>query len=130
MEQLLNHRFNSELPTVIVVSTPIEQLDDRIRTRLTDPKLSQIYVIEEKLPPLLEYTWGPGFKLQKSMTFENFDWRRLNLLPEQQENLDIGSVLFSGADAGTLHAVYRRSGEASLQRTFRRWDDLSYGCKA
>ncbi len=36
---------------------------------------------------MLEYTWGPGFELQKGMTFENFDWKRVNLLPEQRENL-------------------------------------------
>ncbi|GAI66836.1 unnamed protein product, partial [marine sediment metagenome] len=39
LDQLLNYRFNSELPTVIVAIIPIEQLEDRIRTRLTDPNL-------------------------------------------------------------------------------------------
>jgi len=87
LDQLLNHRFNNELPTVITTSTPIEELEDRTRTRLTDPRLSQIYVIEAKTTPLLECGWGPEFELQKAMTFENFDWRRVNLLPEQRENL-------------------------------------------
>ncbi|MCL0057969.1 ATP-binding protein, partial [Dehalococcoidales bacterium] len=87
LDQLLNHRFNSQLPTVIVTIIPITELEERIRTRLTDPKLCQIYVVEEKQPSL-EYTWGPGFELQKSMTFDNFDWRRVNLLPEQRQNLE------------------------------------------
>jgi len=87
LEQLLNHRFNSELPTVIVTIIPIEQLEERIRTRLADPRLCQIYAVEEKQPSL-EYGWGPEFELQKSMTFANFDWRRVNLLPEQRENLE------------------------------------------
>ncbi|MDI6815085.1 MAG: ATP-binding protein, partial [Dehalococcoidales bacterium] len=87
LDQLLNHRFNSELPTVIVTITPILELGERIRTRLTDPKLCQICVVEEKPPSSPEYTWGLGFELQKSMTFDNFDWRRVNLLPEQRENL-------------------------------------------
>ncbi len=86
LDQLLTHRFNCELPTVIVTITPIEQLEDRIRTRLTDPVLCQIYAIERK-PVSLEYGWGPEFELQKMMTFDNFDWKRVNLLPEQQENL-------------------------------------------
>ncbi len=87
MDQLLNHRFNSELPTVIVTIIPIEQLEDRIRTRLTDPDLCQIYTVEEK-QTLLEYSWGAEFELQKGMTFDNFDWRRVNLLPEQRQNLE------------------------------------------
>jgi len=86
LEQLLNHRFNSELPTVIVTNVPIEQIEDRIRARLTDPDLCHTYVIKEKQAPL-EYGWGPEFELQKSMTFDQFDWRRVNLLPEQRENL-------------------------------------------
>jgi DNA replication protein DnaC len=88
LEQLLNHRFNSELPTVIVTNVPIEQLEDRMRAHLTDPNLCHIYVVEEK-QALLEYNWGPEFELQKSMTFDKFDWRRLNLLPEQRENLEL-----------------------------------------
>jgi len=88
LSQLLNHRFNSELPTVITTSTPVEELEDRIRTRLTDPRLSQVYVIGEKPIPLPEYSWGAEFELQKTMTFENFDYRRVNLPPEHRENLE------------------------------------------
>ncbi len=85
--QLITYRFNSELPTVIVTLTPIGELEERIRTRLTDPNLCQVYVVEEGQPSL-EYGWGPEFELQKDMTFANFDWRRVNLLPEQRENLE------------------------------------------
>ncbi len=85
--QVINHRYSSELPTVIVTSTPIENLEERIHTRLTDPKLCQICVVEEPQPASLEYSWGPEFELQKTMTFDNFDWRRVNLPPEQRENL-------------------------------------------
>ncbi len=88
LDQLLTHRFNSQLPTVIVTITPIEELEERMRTRLTDPKLSQICVIEEKQPAALQYTWGSEFELQKTMTFDNFDWRRVNLPPEQRQNLE------------------------------------------
>ena len=88
LDQLMNHRFNGELPTVITTSTPIEQLEERIRTRLTDPKLCHICVVEEKLPSSLEYAGDLGLALPKSMTFDNFDWRRVNLLPEQRQNLE------------------------------------------
>jgi DNA replication protein DnaC len=88
LDQLLNYRFNHELPTVIVTITPIDQLEERLRTRLTDPQLSHIYVVEEKQATSLDYTGGLGPELLRSMTFDNFDWRRVNLLPEQRQNLE------------------------------------------
>jgi len=87
LDQLLNHRFNTELPTVIVAIVPLDQLEDRMRTRLADPRLCRIYTVEEKLAQS-EYGWGPEFELQKNMTFDKFDWRRVNLPPEQRQNLE------------------------------------------
>ncbi|HJX12058.1 MAG TPA: ATP-binding protein, partial [Dehalococcoidales bacterium] len=86
LDQLLTSRFNNELPTVIVTITPVDRLDERLHTRLTDPRLSRVYMLEEELPST-EYGWGPEFELQKAMTFASFD-RRVNLPPEQQENLE------------------------------------------
>jgi len=88
LDQLLNHRFNNTLPTVITTNLPVTELDDNIRARFNDTKLCQICVIEEKPALSSEYEWQPEFKLQKSMTFENFDWHRMNLPEEQRENLE------------------------------------------
>ena len=88
LDQLLTYRFNSKLPMVIVPIVPLEQIDERWQTRLTDPELSKVCVIEEKQPVSLDYTWGPEFELQRSMTFDNFDRRRVNLPLEKQENLE------------------------------------------
>jgi DNA replication protein DnaC len=33
------------------------------------------------------YSWGPGLELQKRMTFESFNLKRVNLPAEQQQNL-------------------------------------------
>jgi len=86
LEQLLTYRFNNELSTVIVTTIPVDQLEERIRARLSDSDLCHIYAVEEKRAPL-EYGWSPEFELQKSMTFDKFDWKRVNLPPEQRENL-------------------------------------------
>jgi DNA replication protein DnaC len=86
MEQLLNHRFNHQLSTVITTSTPLEQLEERLRTRLTDPRLCRVYSIEED--DATDYGWAPGLELQKKMTFATFDWERVNLPPEQRDNLE------------------------------------------
>jgi DNA replication protein DnaC len=86
LDQLLTARFNSELPTVVVMITPLEQMDERLKTRLTDSRLCRVFILEEE-HPASEYGWGPEFKLQQGMTFINFK-RRNNLSLEQQDNLD------------------------------------------
>ncbi|GAJ04376.1 unnamed protein product, partial [marine sediment metagenome] len=88
LDQLLTHRFNSELPTVVVTIVPIEQLDGRLHTRLTDPKLCQVYAVEEKQLSSPGDTGGLELKLLKGMNFDNFDYKRVNLPPEQRENLE------------------------------------------
>ncbi|MFC1925800.1 ATP-binding protein [Chloroflexota bacterium] len=88
--QIINHRFNNQLPTVItiVAGMNLEELDERWCTRLTDPAFSQIYLLEEKKPPILDYSSSLGLELLASMTFESFDSKRVNLPPEQRQNLE------------------------------------------
>jgi DNA replication protein DnaC len=87
LDQLLNHRYIHELPTVITSSAHVDELDERIRTRMTNPRLSQIFVIEERPSALEQYSWSRGFELQKEMTFKQFDSKRLNLPSDQRQNL-------------------------------------------
>jgi DNA replication protein DnaC len=86
LDQLLTSRFNDETPTVIVTIIPLEQLDDRLRTRLTDSRLCQVYILEEESPASV-YSWAPEFELQKNMTFISYK-RRNDLSAEQQDNMD------------------------------------------
>ncbi|MFH1662835.1 MAG: ATP-binding protein [Chloroflexota bacterium] len=88
LDQLLNHRYSQQLPTVITTSTPVEQLDERIRSRLSDKNLCQVFVLEEKQAYSPDYTWTPRLELQKQMTFKNFDWHRVNLPLKQRESLE------------------------------------------
>ncbi len=87
LDQLLNYRYIQNLPTVITCGVPVQDLDERIRTRLLNRRLSRIFVLEIKPRVLQEYSWGKGFELQKEMLFKTFDSRRLNLPREQQQNL-------------------------------------------
>lgn len=86
LDQLINHRFNNELPTVIVTANPIGEIDERIRTRLTNSSLCRHYTVEDR-QSLIDVGWASQFALQKQMTFENFDWQRVNLTSEQRQNL-------------------------------------------
>lgn len=88
LDQLLNHRFNNALPTVIVLAMPLEEQEESSRIRFSDPAHSHIIVIAEKPAADSDYEWPEQFKLQKAMTFEKFDARRANLPQEQRENLE------------------------------------------
>ena len=87
MDQLLNHRFNNQLPTVIVSIVPVDELEERIRTRLVNASFCQVFSLSEKTSTLTTYSWLPDFELQKTMTFDNFDAKRANLPLEQRQNL-------------------------------------------
>jgi DNA replication protein DnaC len=87
LDQLLNHRYIRELPTVITTSIPVDEMEERVRTRLGNTRMSRILVIEEKASALQAYSWSKGFELQKDMTFKAFDSKRLNLPLEQRQNL-------------------------------------------
>lgn len=47
--QLLNYRYNAELPTVITTSSPLEEIDTRINSRMLDATLCHIHYID--VPP-------------------------------------------------------------------------------
>ncbi len=82
--QIINHRYNARLPTVITTNLSMDEFDERLRTRLTDPELSQVYLVQARLRPVLDHF----SKLHQSMTFDNFDMKRLNLPLKQRQNLE------------------------------------------
>ncbi|MFQ5988147.1 MAG: DNA replication protein DnaC, partial [Dehalococcoidia bacterium] len=40
--QLINHRYNDRLPTVITTCLPLENMETRIGSRLADPRLISV----------------------------------------------------------------------------------------
>ncbi len=79
--QIINHRFNARLPTVITTNASLNKFDDRLRTRLGDPSLSQphadpiatVHILEERRP--LDDLGVNMLRLPmvQQMTFESFD---------------------------------------------------------
>jgi DNA replication protein DnaC len=88
LDQLLNHRYNHRLPTVITSSTRLNELDERLRNRMSDTQLAQVFTLEEKQAAKHGYQWSESFALQKSMTFKSFDWHRVNLAAKQRISLE------------------------------------------
>jgi len=71
--QLINQRFVAQMPTVFTTSAGLDKLDERIQTRLTDPSLSRVFVLEETSSQATEKIDGLGLALLKTMTFKTFD---------------------------------------------------------
>lgn len=71
MFQVLNHRFNAELPTVITTNYAVAQLDDRLRARLSDRQAATVIQIGERDSPLDELLsdWTEALR---ALTFETF----------------------------------------------------------
>jgi len=86
LDQLLTHRFNYELPTVITSENSPEQMEPRLRSRIVNEKICQAFLLEED-NGIADYCWHESLELQKNMTFSTFDPRRINLPHEQQDNL-------------------------------------------
>ncbi len=85
--QLINQRYNSRLPTIFTLSRPLEELEERLRTRLSDPNLSRVCLLEEALPPIFQHLGGVGLEFLGAMTFEAFQASGQHLPSEAGRNL-------------------------------------------
>jgi DNA replication protein DnaC len=85
LEQILNHRFNTRLPTVITSDVLLERMDERLRGHLVDNDFCRIWTIEPALP--LESQSSLNLELFRHMTFDSFDHKRMELPLEQRQNL-------------------------------------------
>jgi DNA replication protein DnaC len=85
--QILNHRYNSQLPLVVTTNHRLEELDERLRARLADPALAQVCVVEEWQLATLQHLGGLSAELLARMTFETFDPHGMALDEEGIKNL-------------------------------------------
>jgi DNA replication protein DnaC len=88
--QILNHRYNTRLPTIITSNQQLEEIDLRIRSRMVDPDVAKIVPI---LAPDFRQTGASqdqsdlsSLSLLEDMTFASFD-PRPDLPAEERANL-------------------------------------------
>ena len=70
--QVINHRFNADLPTVITVRGSLQRLDEGIRTRMESEDLSSVHSLGHRGAELLREVGGLQGDMLKQMTFDNF----------------------------------------------------------
>ena len=105
LQQVINHRFNAELPTVITTASDLAELDPYIRSRIETVGLSRVVQTGAyhrskahnlgRIPPDMQHT----------MTFETFDVRGNNPRASEQEKLQealLATVRYAKSPGGWL----------------------------
>jgi DNA replication protein DnaC len=103
--QLINYRFNARLPMVVTTNLAPEQLDERLRTRLTDTSVARVYSLEPARSSAISALDVLDRPLMRDMTFESFEFRGVHLQMEDRKRLENAyrqALAFSEAPAGWL----------------------------
>ncbi|MFQ5879419.1 MAG: ATP-binding protein, partial [Dehalococcoidia bacterium] len=69
--QLINHRYIHQLPTVVTLAAPLEALEDRLRTRLSDAAIALVVNLEGGPAP--SSAEGMALPLLRNMRFDTFN---------------------------------------------------------
>jgi DNA replication protein DnaC len=92
LDQLLEHRFNSKLPTLITTSTPVEEFENDYAGHINDPEFSKVLILRKQSSSLQSLD-SLDLPLLKSMRFETFN---CNLsLPENERQTLEGALSFA-----------------------------------
>jgi DNA replication protein DnaC len=92
LDQLLEHRFNSKLPTLITTSMPVEEFENDYAGHINDPEFSKVLILKKQSSSLQSLD-SLDLPLLKKMTFDNFD---CNLsLPENVRQTLEGAYKFA-----------------------------------
>jgi DNA replication protein DnaC len=98
--QLLNHRYNSQLPTVVTTNLRLEDLELRLRSRLLDTDLVTLQTILAPDYRLSGADQGvaelSSLRLHSGQTFESFELRSHELPANERENLKEAVALAEG----------------------------------
>jgi DNA replication protein DnaC len=73
--QIINYRFNCMLPTVFTVAGKLENLDERVRSRLGDGSLARTLLLESERALAGGEPDPLALPLVREMTFQTFNYR-------------------------------------------------------
>lgn len=103
--QLINARYNEALPTVFTTTTPVDRLDDRLSTRLGDPRLSHAVTLAGVSRTGYRQVGGMSRDRLEALQFRNFEVNIPGLQRDEQASLDAAyraATSFADNPAGWL----------------------------
>jgi DNA replication protein DnaC len=87
--QILNHRYNAQLPTVVTTNLSLDRIDERLRMRLTDPAIARVYYVEAAARAIaVDLPDSLDLDRIRGMTFESFDTTVPHLSEDQRWSLE------------------------------------------
>jgi DNA replication protein DnaC len=88
LRQIINHRYNAELPTVVTTANSLDDMDELIVSRLRAPGLGRILELRSKTPEQASRVGHIEPQMLQRMTFETFDARGNNPNAGQRASLE------------------------------------------
>ena len=113
LRQIINHRFNAELPTIVTTAVPLNALDPYIATRLTTRGLGRVVELGMTQSESLEDLGRIPENMLSTMTFERFSTNVSGLSNEQRKSLEAAyqaAQNFAERPDGWLVLTGRRTG--------------------
>lgn len=113
LRQIINHRFNAELPTIVTTAVPLNALDPYIATRLTTRGLGRVVELGLTQSESLEELGRIPENMLNTMTFERFSTSVSGLTSEQRKSVEAAyhaAQNFAERPDGWLVLTGRRTG--------------------
>jgi DNA replication protein DnaC len=88
LRQIVNHRYNAGLPTVVTVSGELGDIDPYLLSRLRTPGLSRVIQVTSRQPERVHLLGRIEPQMLRRMTFDTFDVRGNNLSAGQRTSLE------------------------------------------
>ncbi|MBI4312353.1 MAG: ATP-binding protein [Chloroflexi bacterium] len=86
--QVLNHRFNRQLPTIVALNVPLSHLDEQLRARLEDKRVVLAKALGEHTAHLQQGGSRLEAEILRAKTFEGFDVRGNRAEGADQQTLE------------------------------------------
>ena len=125
--QVINHRYNNALPTVVTVRGPLQRLDDALRTRLEGAdNTAKVVQLGNFNSRMIQGIGEVRAEMLQRMTFENFDTLGgAGASPQDQESLDrakhTAEEFANNPEGWLLFNGPRGCGKTHLRRTNQKW---------
>nr|MBA3944901.1 ATP-binding protein [Herpetosiphonaceae bacterium] len=90
--QILAHRYDAQLPTVITTSRLLDSFDGRLRSRLEDAELSRVVAVVGYTSEVVNRLMGLSFDLIRRMTFASYDPQPYALEEAQRNSYNLSQA--------------------------------------